>query len=79
MALLNGNHPKSGANVIAAIFAGMVALGCAFVFSYVRITVKDHLNEQLDEDTCAEHGVFCCPQCFDMSDQSRDPGTETEE
>ena len=25
------------------------------------------LEVQVEQDTCTEHGVFCCEQCFDMS------------
>lgn len=25
------------------------------------------MQEQIEEDTCGEHGVFCCVECFDMS------------
>jgi hypothetical protein len=31
----------------------------------------EHVEKQVAEDTCDEHGVFCCSRCFDMS-TSRD-------
>jgi len=24
------------------------------------------LRQQIDEDTCDAHGIFCCDECFDM-------------
>ena len=28
--------------------------------------ITPFVQKQIDEDTCEEHGVFCCPECFDM-------------
>jgi hypothetical protein len=33
----------------------------------LRDTTTLSLGEQIAEDTCTEHGVFCCPSCFDMT------------
>lgn len=30
------------------------------------IGITPFMQKQIDEDTCEEHGVFCCPECFDM-------------
>jgi hypothetical protein len=37
-----------------------------FYFANRRIVHAD-IAEQMDEDTCTAHGVFCCDRCFDMS------------
>jgi hypothetical protein len=26
-----------------------------------------NIGEQMNEDTCEEHDVFCCPVCFDQT------------
>jgi hypothetical protein len=28
---------------------------------------RERIHQQIREDTCEEHGVFCCDECFDMS------------
>lgn len=32
-----------------------------------RTRQREFVQRQEAEDTCATHGVFCCPQCFNMS------------
>ena len=28
---------------------------------------RENTRRQIEEDTCATHGVWCCPKCFDMT------------
>jgi len=32
-----------------------------------RRLVAKQVEKQVAEDTCKEHGVFCCPICFNMN------------
>jgi hypothetical protein len=31
-----------------------------------ELSIRDEVQRQMDEDTCAEHGVFCCASCFNL-------------
>lgn len=46
---------------------GFVFLGIGRVQRYVRsYRALRYFRKQVAEDTCAEHSMFCCPECFDM-------------
>jgi hypothetical protein len=50
---------------------GLVFLGLGRVQRYVRsYRTKRYIAQQIAEDTCQKHGMFCCPACYDMATAS---------
>jgi hypothetical protein len=31
-----------------------------------QLAERQRVQRQIAEDTCEKHGVFCCPDCFDL-------------
>jgi galactose-1-phosphate uridylyltransferase len=36
------------------------------MFKALSVEEREGLRQQINEDTCTKHNVFCCPQCFNM-------------
>lgn len=59
---------RTGSNPVGGIMRNRMNINCPV--EKLRVSMSANgltIEEQIAEDTCEEHDVFCCPQCFDMS------------